>query len=292
MVTDLLLVKLVHKHLNNDIEIINGLESVHPQKCMDKSKHNCSFWHLGSPSYGLQSLFTFAAAWGNTFKEAMKLATSSWAHSCSTRMVVVVVVVVVLVVTDTLRCVLPEPVAQATVGAAAGSIVAVDSPAILVAARSPWDPWETGNYSSRSLHTSIRIGFYISLSNCTHRSWWCLPRQAGFGAAGCSCRGWRWRRGSRRRAARNWWWSGRTEADTGQHGVFRTLHLAHLDTARIAPMKDRASESPPVWQLCSFFPEQWVLCISGINKIMDWQTTTSSRILTIHYQCTKLSCLW
>ena len=43
MVTDLLLVKLVHKHLNNDIEIINGLESVHPQKCMDKSKHNCSF---------------------------------------------------------------------------------------------------------------------------------------------------------------------------------------------------------------------------------------------------------
>ena len=50
MVTDLLLVKLVHKHLNNDIEIINGLESVHPQKCMDKSKHNCSFWHLGSPS--------------------------------------------------------------------------------------------------------------------------------------------------------------------------------------------------------------------------------------------------
>ena len=117
----------------------------------------------------------------------------------------------------------------------------------------------THNYSSRSLHTSIRIGFYISLSNCTHRSWWCLPRQAGFGAAGCSCRGWRWRRGSRRRAARNWWWSGRTEADTGQHGVFRTLHLAHLDTARIAPMKDRASESPPVWQLCSFFPEQWVI---------------------------------
>ena len=85
-------------------------------------------------------------------------------------MVVVVVVVVVLVVTDTLRCVLPEPVAQATVGAAAGSIVAVDSPAILVAARSPWDPWETGNYSSRSLHTSIRIGFYISLFYCTHRS--------------------------------------------------------------------------------------------------------------------------
>ena len=59
MVTDLLLVKLVHKHLNNDIEIINGLESVHPQKCMDKSKHNCSFWHLGSPSYGLQSLFIY-----------------------------------------------------------------------------------------------------------------------------------------------------------------------------------------------------------------------------------------
>ena len=39
MVTDLLLVKLVHKHLNNDIEFINGLESVHPPKCMDKSKH-------------------------------------------------------------------------------------------------------------------------------------------------------------------------------------------------------------------------------------------------------------
>ena len=38
MVTDLLLVKLVHTHLNNDIEIINGLESVHPQKCMDKSR--------------------------------------------------------------------------------------------------------------------------------------------------------------------------------------------------------------------------------------------------------------
>ena len=80
MVTDLLLVKLVHTHLNNDIEIINGLESVHPQKCMDKSKHNCSFWHLGSPSYGLQSLYTFSAAWGNTFKEAMKLATSSLAQ--------------------------------------------------------------------------------------------------------------------------------------------------------------------------------------------------------------------
>ena len=192
MVTDLLLVKLVHTHLNNDIEIINGLESVHPQKCMDKSKHNCSFWHLGSPFYGLQSLFTFSAAWG------------------------------------------------------------------------------THNYSSRSLHTSIRIGFYISLSNCTHRSWWCLPRQAGFGAAGCSCRGWRWRRGSRRRAARNWWWSGRTEADTGQHGVFRTLHLAHLDSLTLiaALMKDRASESPPAWQLsCSLFLEQ---CSGSLELIKSW----------------------
>ena len=36
----------------------------------------------------------------------------------------------------------------------------------------------------------------------------------------------------------------RTQVNT--HGVFRTLHLAHLDTARIAPMKDIASESPPV----------------------------------------------
>ena len=71
---------------------------------------------------------------------------------------------------DTLRRVLPEPVAQAAVGAAAGSVLAVGSPAILVAARSPWDPWGTGNYSSRSLHTSIRIGFHISLFYCTHRS--------------------------------------------------------------------------------------------------------------------------
>ena len=71
---------------------------------------------------------------------------------------------------DTLRRVLPEPVAQAAVGAAAGSVLAVDSPALLVTARSPWDPWGTGNYSSRSLHTSIRIGFHISLFYCTHRS--------------------------------------------------------------------------------------------------------------------------
>ena len=34
---------------------------------------------------------------------------------------------------------------------------------------------------------------------------------------------------------------------TGQHGVFRTLHLAHLDSLTLiaALMKDRASESPP-----------------------------------------------
>ena len=75
----------------------------------------------------------------------------------------------------------------------------------------------THNYSSRSLHTSIRIGFYISLFYCTHRSWWCLPRTAGWRAAGCPCRRWSWRPGSRRRAARNWRWSGRSEADTGQH---------------------------------------------------------------------------
>ena len=55
----------------------------------------------------MQSLYTFSAAWGNTFKEAMKLATSSWAHSCSTRMVVVVVVVVVLVVTT--HCAVSSP---------------------------------------------------------------------------------------------------------------------------------------------------------------------------------------
>merc|ERR1712155_64118 len=70
---------------------------------------------------------------------------------------------------DTLRRVLPEPGAQAAVRAAAGSVLAVDSPAILVAARSPWDLWGTGNYSSRSLHTSIRIGFHIFLFYCTHR---------------------------------------------------------------------------------------------------------------------------
>ena len=49
---------------------------------------------------------------------------------------------------DTLRRVLPEPVAQAAVRAAAGSVLAVDSPAILVAAHSPRAPWGTGNYSS------------------------------------------------------------------------------------------------------------------------------------------------
>ena len=54
-------------------------------------------------------MFTFAAAWGNTFKEAMKLATSSWAHSCSTRMVVVVVVVVVVVLVVTTHCAVSSP---------------------------------------------------------------------------------------------------------------------------------------------------------------------------------------
>ena len=46
---------------------------------------------------------------------------------------------------------------------------------------------------------------------------------------------------------------GQLEIDDGlavlrrtQVNTVRTLHLAHLDTARIAPMKDRASESPPL----------------------------------------------
>ena len=55
-------------------------------------------------------MYTFSAAWGNTFKEAIKLATSSWVHSCSTRMVVVDVVVVgVVVVLVKTHCAVSSP---------------------------------------------------------------------------------------------------------------------------------------------------------------------------------------
>ena len=64
----------------------------------------------------------------------MELVTSSWDHccSCSPRMVVVVVVVVVV----TMHSALSSP-HLAAVGAAAGGVLAVDGPAILVTALQP-----------------------------------------------------------------------------------------------------------------------------------------------------------
>ena len=83
---------------------------------MNKSKHYTLTLRLAEQS-------------GNRFQGAMELVTSSWAHCCSPRMVVVVVVVVVV----TMHSALSSP-HLAAVGAAAGGVLAVDGPTILVTA--------------------------------------------------------------------------------------------------------------------------------------------------------------
>ena len=111
----------------------------------------------------------------------MELVTSSWAHCCSPRMVVVVVVVVVV----TMHSVLSSP-HLAAVGAAAGGVLAVDGPAILVTALQPVvdnlrhavlrirEGPVAASESSRTLNTATRIGLHIpiSLFCCTHRYCW------------------------------------------------------------------------------------------------------------------------
>ena len=98
----------------------------------------------------------------------MELVTSSWEHCCSPRMVVVVVVVVVV----TMHSALSSP-HLAAVGAAAGGVLAVDGPAILVTALQPVvdnlrhavlrirEGPVAAPESSRTLNTATRIGLHI-----------------------------------------------------------------------------------------------------------------------------------